>query len=156
MEQEIRFRYYMALLALPIQPTLLALVATVMVWIAFLRAEWSDRLLFSAAAILSSTVVLGGTEEIFYQVFHQWYGSSMVCAGAIAYTACLLIAHRARNPVFAVLSILAILYSLLLPYYAMYYSVLDIIGGVLFGGGALCSSFFIAERAGVKPFAAAG
>jgi hypothetical protein len=66
-----------------------------------------------------------------------------------------LLAHRARNGVFAVLSILGILYSLLLPYYAMYDSVLDIIGGVLFAGVILCASFFIAERAGVKPFAAA-
>jgi hypothetical protein len=66
-----------------------------------------------------------------------------------------LLAHRARSGVFAVLSILGIVYALVLPYYAMYDSLLDIIGGVLFAGAILCGSFFIAERAGVKPFAAA-
>jgi hypothetical protein len=143
----------MAWLALPLDPSVIATVASVLVWIAFLRAEWNDRMLFSAAAILSSTVLLGGTERIFYLAFGRWYGSTMVTAGLITYASCLLIAHRAQNRVFAVLSLCALLYALVLPYYAEYVSVLDILGGVLFAGALWCASFFIAECAGVHPFA---
>jgi hypothetical protein len=153
MEQQISFRILVAWLALPLRPTILAVIASILVWVAFLRAEWSDRMLFSAAAILSSTVLLGGSEYIFYLIFGRWYGSTMVCAGVITYTMCLLLSHRAKNGVLAILSLCAIVYALTLPYYAEYDSMLDVIGGMLFAGAVLCASFFIAERAGVRPFA---
>jgi hypothetical protein len=154
LEQHVQFQAVMGVLALPILPAIVALAGSALVWIAFLRAEWSDRLLFCAAAMLSSTVILGGTERVFHMAFHEWYGSTMVSGAVVTYTVCLLLARSARNGIFAVLSMLAILYALVLPFYATYFSILDIIGGVLFAGAVLCVSFFFAERAGVKPFAA--
>lgn len=153
-EQQAYFNLRWATLALPLSPSVVAVAAVVLVWVAFLRAEWSDRTLFSAAAILSSTVLLGGTDELIYRLFHHWYGSTMVSASVTTYFLLLLISHHARKPIPAVLSILAIVYALFLPYYAMYDSILDIAGGVLFAAAVLCLNFFIAERAGVRPFAA--
>jgi hypothetical protein len=149
----IDFELRMFWLMLPIEPNIMALAGVILVWIAFVRTEWSDRLLFCAAVILSSTILAGGTEGVFRLASGQWYGSTMVCAGTVTYLLCLLLAHRAQHAPFAVLSILAILYSLIMPYYAMYNSLLDILGGVLFAAAILCASFYIAQRAGVRPFA---
>jgi hypothetical protein len=68
-QQGVYFRFHMALLALPIHPSILEVIAVILVWIAFLRADWSDRMLFSAAVILSSTALFGGTEYAFYSAF---------------------------------------------------------------------------------------
>ena len=154
-ERAIRFQFDMAILAIPIQPGFIAVAGVVLVWIAFLRADWSDTLLFCGAVMLSSTVVLGGTEGVFHDISGHWYGSTIVCAGTATYLLCLLLARRARSVPFAALSLVAILYSVILPYYARWGSILDIAGGVLFAAAILCTSSYMAERAGVRPFARA-
>jgi len=152
--QAFEFKFRMTWFAFPVQPGILATFAAVLVWIAFVRAEWSDRMLFSAAAILMATVLLGGMEDAFHLASGQWYGSTLVSAGATTYVLGALLAHRAGNHFLAIASMAGIAYSIVFPYYAMYDSVLDIIGGVLYAAAVLCLSFFIAELAGVRPFAA--
>lgn len=150
--QQLLFLRRMELLSIPFQPGIVSLAGVVMVWVAFLRTEWSDRLLFSAATILSSTVILGGTEAIFHEISGHWYGSTMVCAGAITYSLCWRMAHAARHTLFAVLSIIGVVVAIGLPYYETFASVLDVAGALLFAAAIWCSSLYISQRAGVEPF----
>lgn len=152
--QAFEFKIRMGWFGIPVDPGILSTIAAVLVWVAFVRAEWSDRILFCAAAILLATQLLGGMEYAFHLASGQWYGSTLVSAGATTYVLCALLAHRARNRLLLVASIVGVAYSIAFPYYAMYDSILDIIGGLLYAAAVLCLSFFIAERAGVKPFAA--
>lgn len=151
-EHQAYFYVHMALLSLPVEPGFMSVAAVIMVWTALLPAEWSHLLLFSVATILSPTVILGGSEYIFRLISGHSYGSTMVCAGVITYTLLLVLAVKAERTALAVLSALGILYAVILPYYATYQSLLDIAGGLLFAGAIWCTSAYISERAGARPF----
>jgi len=140
--------------SIPIGPVFLQLAAAAMVWVSFARPEWSDHALFSAALILTSTAVLGGSEYIFRQIYGHLYGSTLTEASLVAYGSWLLIAHVRRSRAGVLICLCAMMYAIAFPIVVGYAGWLDAIGAILFAAAIFSFGLAVAQHVGVRLFSA--
>ena len=137
---------------LPVEPTILATAAVGMLWVGFVRPVWSERLFFSAALILTSTVFLGGIEHT-ANWFHHLYGSTRTTASMVAYTTLFMNARAANRRIPAAFALLFIFWGCAEPLIWQLSTPIAVAGGALLAAAIFCFGKFLAQLAGVNPFA---
>jgi len=140
-----------------------ALAGIGLIWAAFIRPQWSERALFSAALIVSAMFFLFGVPQaIFGFFFHRSYGNNWSMIGTVAYVPWFVMARALHKPVAAALCLAALLICFVFPIVIGYTDVLarfgatllDVIGGGLLGAALVAAGMAVAEKVGARVFSA--
>lgn len=144
--------------------TIPLLAAVALVWAAFVRPQWSERALFSAALIVTAAFILAGVpQQVFYRLFHISYGNDWVMMGVVSYGPWFLFACALNKPFAAALCVVALLACFVAPLLIGYVEVFarygagltDVIGSGLLGAAIVAAGAAVAEKVGAQVFAAA-
>lgn len=139
-----------------------SLGALVMIWAAFARPQWSDKSLWSAAMILTTTQLAMGAQLLFWR--HEptgWgnhrYPNSLGVIGIVAYSSWFMTASSAQlrllpKRIVKTLCVLGVLLCLSLPVASTYVTPIDIVGSAIFAAACFCAGIFVAQVCGVDLF----
>lgn len=134
---------FFALALLPGNLGIVLFAAAVLVWIALLRPQWSDKLLFVAALTISWLPVAGGVDDLSRTIWHHAYSSDWVTADAVGYGTAALVTRGNLRLIFVVI----LAYLLLGQFVLGFASLVQIAGGLLLAAFVLQIGLFIVERA---------
>lgn len=115
----------------------------VLVWLALLRPQWSDRLLFVAAVSLSWVPIAGGVDEATRQYFHHAYSSTGVTVDAVAYGSAALVSSGSLRLILTVI----LAYLLLALFFVGLTTLVEMAGGLLLAAIVIQIGLLILDRA---------
>jgi len=138
-----------------------ALAGIGLIWAAFIRPQWSERALFSAALIISAVFfVAGASQSIFSHFFHHSYGNDGAMIGTVTYWPWFLMARARVKPVLAACCVTALAMCFVFPVTVKYIDSYagfgatfpDVLGSALLGGAVVAAGMVVAEKVGAQVF----
>jgi hypothetical protein len=152
---------FLTLFLLSLDRVLPELLAVAMIWIAFARPQWSDRLLWSAAMVLTS-IELASLAATPYHNYSangtpfNLYPDPTIVSGLVAYGSLLAVVARAAAPRWQILLACAgaagILLVVALPLFTNLNRPIELAGSALFAAACWSFGVAVAERLGVDLF----